>query len=274
MSDQAIGLFDSGIGGLSVFSELRRQLPHEAVIYFADTKHMPYGSRSTEELQRLVFAILDWLVEQEVKLVVMACNTSSAWTLEEARKRYKVPIIGMIQPTVEALAGGDAASLGIIATEATVRSGKYPAALQCAGYRGQVSSQPCPRLASLIESGANQAELESAVEEYLQPLKRAEIGRLVLACTHYPFAAEQIAAYLGDGVELINPAEHVIAEAGRLLSSSGLLTAAGGQPQHRFYTSGSVSQFERRAALLLGEAVTAHAARFVCADGRLRVESQ
>lgn len=273
MSEQAIGLFDSGIGGLSVFSELRKQLPHEEAIYFADTKHMPYGSRTTAELQRLVFAILDWLVLQEVKLVIMACNTSSAWTLDLARRHYSVPILGMIQPTVEALACSGEDSLGIIATEATVKSGKYPAELQCAGYAGQVTSQPCPRLASLIESGADQAELEAAVAEYLQPLKQAEVKRLVLACTHYPFASEHIAAYLGSGVELVDPAEHVIAEAKRLLATQGLLNPRSGNPEYHFYTSGSVQQFERRAALLLGEPVTARPAHFVCVGESLRVDA-
>ncbi len=273
MSEQAIGLFDSGIGGLSVFSELRRQLPDEAAIYFADTKHMPYGSRTTDELRRLVFAILDWLVEQEAKLVIMACNTSSAWTLDLARKRYTVPILGMIQPTVRALACSSQESLGIIATEATVRSGKYPAELRRAGYTGQVTSQSCPRLASLIESGADQAELAAAVVEYLQPLKQAEVKRLVLACTHYPFASEQVAAYLGGRVELINPAEHVVAAAKQLLVSQGLLSSSGGKPEYHFYTSGSVQQFERRAALLLGESVSARPARFVCEGESLRVEA-
>lgn len=273
MSDQAIGLFDSGVGGLSVFSELTRQLSQEEVIYFADTKHMPYGSRSRDELRRLVFAILDWLVDQQVKLVIMACNTSSALILDLARDRYSVPILGMIRPTAEALGQFAGQRLGIMATEATIRSDRYRQELLRAGFAGEVHNQPCPRLASLIESGADQTELASAVSLYLRPLQQASVQRLVLACTHYPFAADLIADYLGNEVELVDPAKHVIRKAGQLLSERRLGRSAPGAPRHRFYTSGNVDQFRRRAARLLGQTIEVQAAQFVQVGDELRVEA-
>lgn len=257
VSDQAIGLFDSGVGGLSVFQELARQLPDENVVYFADTLHMPYGSRSPEELCQLVFAILGFLARQNVKLVIMACNTSSALTLELARQHFPMPILGMIQPTAEALATGGRSRLGVIGTEATIRSNKYQDELQKAGFSGDVYSQACPGLASLIESGADEGRLQQAIGQCLESLKQVRVEKLVLGCTHYPFASNLIKATLDGSAELVNPATFVVREAKQLLAEMHLLRSAGSQVGHLFYTSGSATQFEWRAALLMGHEMQA-----------------
>lgn len=272
MSDQAIGLFDSGVGGLSVFQELTKLLPQEDVIYFADTLHMPYGPRPPEELRQLVFAILDFLTRQSVKLVIMACNTSSSWTLELARQHFSVPILGMIQPTANALAAAGRRRLGVIATEATIRSNKYQEELRRAGFDGDVHNRACPELASLIEAGASEEQLQQAIELYLQPLRQANVEQLVLGCTHYPFAAKQISAALGELTELVNPATFVVQEAKQLLAETHRLQASGRAPCYQFYTSGDVRSFEQRAALLLGQAVSARQARFRNDHGVLTVE--
>jgi glutamate racemase len=272
VSDQAIGLFDSGVGGLSVFRELSGELPHENIIYFADTLHMPYGSRTPEELRQLVFAILDFLVRQKTKLVIMACNTSSSWTLELARQHFTVPILGMIEPTAVALASDYSRRLGIIGTEATIRSHKYQQELEKAGFVGQVYNQACPELASLIESGANDAVLQQAIGECLLPLKQANVEQVVLGCTHYPFAAKLIQDVLGDSTTLVNPATFVVQEAKQLLRETHLLNASVEAPVYRFYTSGNVVLFEGRADMLLGRHIQARQAYFRTTGGILSVE--
>lgn len=271
ISHNPIGLFDSGVGGLSVLRELRAQLPRENVVYFADTLHMPYGPRSPQELRQLVFAILDFLQRQSVKLVIMACNTSSALVLHLARGCLSLPILGMIEPTAQLLAQAKPAAVGILATEATVRSGKYAARFRAAGVQGRIVTSACPELASLIEAGDDPAGLVAAVEQCVQPLRQAAVDPVVLGCTHYPFASRQIASALGYPVQLVDPAQPVVAEARRLLHRLDLLNPGTGPAEQVFYVSGSLPQFEQRAARLLGYPVTARPAAFESADGRLQV---
>lgn len=272
MSDQAIGLFDSGVGGLSVYQELTRQLPNEQVVYFADTLHMPYGSRSPEELRQLVFAILGFLAQQNVKLVIMACNTSSALTLELARQHFPMPILGMIQPTARALAAGNHSRLGVIGTEATIRSNKYHDELRLAGFAGDTYNQACPELASLIESGTDEGRLRQVIGQYLKPLQEAGVEKLILGCTHYPFASCLIETALNGAAELVNPATFVVQEAKQLLTEMHLLRSSEAETRHLFFTSGSVIQFESRAALLMGYQVQARPAFFRTKHGVLQVE--
>ncbi len=262
MSCQPIGLFDSGVGGLSVLCELKRQLPSENLIYFADTIHMPYGPRTPENLKRIVFGILRFLEEQKVKLVIMACNTSSAVVLPSAKEAFALPIIGMIEPVIEQVVRLQIERLGVMATEATVRSGTYERELRRAGFSGYVHCQPCPELASLIEDGEDEHRLATALQCYSSPLRKAQVEQVVLGCTHYPFAKEEIQAALGPDVLLLDPAIHVVAAAKRLLEQKQLLCQADAPGSSVAYVSGDLASFERRAKQLLGYTIDAQPVRY------------
>lgn len=262
MSCQPIGLFDSGVGGLSVFLELERQLPAENLIYFADTLHMPYGPRSPEQLRQFVFAILRFLQDQNVKLVIMACNTSSAIVLPFAKEVFSLPMLGMIEPVVQQLAPSPVKRLGVMATEATVQSGTYSRELQKAGFQGEVYCQACPELAGLIEMGEENARLTSVLYEYSKPLRQAQVEQVILGCTHYPFASKALGAVLGNDISLVDPATHVVAEAKRLLERERLLRTEWTAAQHMAYVSGSLAAFEHRADQLLGHPLDARPVGF------------
>lgn len=257
MVDRPIGLFDSGIGGLSVFMELQRQLPAENIIYFADTLHMPYGERSPQQLQEIVYAILRFLQEQDAKLVIMACNTSSALVLDAAQSVFPMPLIGMIKPIAANLASCQPASLGIMATAATTQSGAYVAELRQAGFTGELHCQACPELASLIEMCIDDERLDHLVQEYIEPLQAAGVEQVLLGCTHYPFASNAISAAFGSGVHLINPATAVVNTARQLLAAKKLLRA-GGIGHSRAYVSGDLQSFKHRSSQLLGAPLVAN----------------
>ena len=235
--------------------ELKRQLPSENLIYFADTLHMPYGSRTKEELHELVFAILNFLQEQGVKLVIMACNTSSAVVLPAAREAFSMPILGMIEPLVRQLAVSPVKRLGVMATEATVRSGTYNRELRRVGFQGEVYSQPCPELAALIETGADERRLAGALQVYTSPLRQAQVEQVVLGCTHYPFVSEELITVFGGKVELIDPATYVVAEAKGVLEQEKMLCQSDTPGSRRAYVSGDLSAFQQRASQLLGETI-------------------
>lgn len=262
MSCQPIGLFDSGVGGLSVLCELRRQLPSENLVYFADTLHMPYGPRSPKDLQRIVYAILRFLQEQQVKLVIMACNTSSAVVLPLAREAFSVPMLGMIEPTVQQVASQPVKRLGVMATEATVRSGTYDNELKRAGFQGWVYCQPCPELADLIEEGKDDERLATVLRAYSLPLRQAGVEEVILGCTHYPFASEELKTVLGPDIRLLDPATYVVAAAKRLLEQEHLLCQSDRAGGSVAYVSGSLAAFQRRAKQLLGYEIDAHPVRY------------
>ncbi len=262
MSCQPIGLFDSGVGGLSVLLELERQLPTENIIYFADTLHMPYGPRSPEQLRQYVFAILQFLQEQNVKLVIMACNTSSAVVLPFAQEKFPLPMIGMIEPVVQQLALSPVRRLGVMATEATVQSGTYSRELKKAGFTGEVYCQPCPELAALVEMGVGNSRLASVLQECSQPLIQAQVEQVVLGCTHYPFASKALSTALGNDILLLDPATYVVAEAKHFLERKQLLRNELTAAQHLAYVSGSLPAFEQRAEQLLGRSLKAQPVGF------------
>ena len=251
MSCQPIGLFDSGVGGLSVLREVERQLPSENVIYFADTLHMPYGPRSLEQLQEIVYAILRFLQERNVKLVIMACNTSSAVVLPLAKQQFSLPLLGMIDPVVKRLADSPVRRLGVMATEATVRSGTYSKKLYRAGFQGEVYCQACAELAALVEVGEDPERLNAVLQAYAVPLRQAKAEQVVLGCTHYPFVSHSISAVLGHEVSLLDPATYVVDEAKRCLERENMRCGLGTPGQHIAYVSGNLPTFERRAEQLL-----------------------
>ncbi len=249
----AIGLFDSGVGGLSVAVEVYRQLPAESTVYFGDTAHVPYGPRSAGELTYLTKKITDFLQGLGVKYIIAACNTSSSISLPVLRESCKVPMIGLIEPGVaEALSKTVNGRIGVIATEATIRSGAYEQGLKKLGKGIEVYSRAAPRLVPLVEAGrTDTSEVTEALREYLFPLQEAGIDTLILGCTHYPFLARQIAEELGPGVRLVDPASATVRAAKEELCRLGLAINGISSVSHCFYISGGPEAFRAAAGRFL-----------------------
>lgn len=251
-SSPPIGLYDSGLGGLSVVREVFRQLPHEAVLYFGDTARVPYGGRSVEELIAFNHEILGILLERGAKAVLVACNTSSAVALESLDATCPVPILGLIE------AGARAAvrvgrRIGIIATEATIASGAHARAIASIRPDAEVFPVACPRLVPLIESGDWASDRAAAVViESLGPLLDAELDALVLGCTHYPILSPLIRGIVGPGVKLVDPAQEAVHALGEILAGHELLAEPGLTPDHTFLVSGNPEAFANNATRLFG----------------------
>lgn len=249
-----IGLYDSGLGGLSVVREVYKQLPHEAIAYIGDTARVPYGGRSTEELLDFNREILGVLLDQGVKAVVVACNTSSAVALPILDTECPVPIIGLIEAGARAASMGGR-RIGIIATEATIRSRAHLRAIEALEQPCEVFPLACPKLVPMIESGIWEGpEAESTVLESLAPLLDAKLDTLILGCTHYPFVRDVIAGILGEGVRLVDPAEEAVRALGEILAANDLLATEGPAP-HRLMVSGDPVAFHQSAERLLGNVI-------------------
>ncbi len=254
-----IGVFDSGVGGLSVMREITRQLPAEDILYFADSAHCPYGLRPMEEVQALSTAITEFLVQQGAKLVVVACNTASAAALYHLRANFDVPIVGM-EPAVKPAAEHTAArKIGVLATQVTFQSELFARLVERFAVGVDVYPQVCPGLVERIEAGLlDGQQTESLIRRYLTPLLEKGIDTLVLGCTHYPFVRDIIEQIAGPGVEVIDPAPAVARQTARVLEREGLSN----DPQHKgritFYTSGDVSALATQIERLLGFPAVVH----------------
>lgn len=246
-----IGIFDSGVGGVTVLRELYNQLPQESVVYFGDTARLPYGTRSPQEILTFVQEILGWMASQGVKMVIMACNTSSALALEAVQGQYPFPVLGLILPGAKA-AVRQGRRVGVIATPATVASNAYAQAIQEANPQAETWQVACPQFVPLIESNQiHTPQMRSVAQEYLDPLIAQQIDTLIYGCTHYPHLAPVLRTLLDPTVQLINPAVHVVAAAVRELDALGLRHTGPAVPT-RFYTSGPPAQFATLAAQWLG----------------------
>lgn len=248
---QRIGLFDSGVGGLTVLREMYRQMPTESLLYFADSARLPYGTRSPEEILLFVREILDWMCSQDVKMVIMACNTSSALALETVRQEYDIPILGVI------LAGAKAAvkqgkRIGVISTSATAKSHAYRQAIQEINPQTQVWEIACPEFVRLIENNQlHQDYTQQIAQQYLAPLIKEEIDTLIYGCTHYRHLEKTIRSLLPAAVQIIDPAEHIVVAAEKELSLLGLRNYQFSRPT-RFYVSGDPQQFASLSQQWLG----------------------
>ena len=255
-----IGVFDSGIGGLTVARELMRQLPAESIVYVGDTARVPYGPKSPETVRRYSREIAAYLLTQGVKAVVVACNTATAHALGALCAELPVPVIGVVEPGARAaLALGTAPRggprrVGVIGTVGTVRSGAYERALRAIAPEVDVVARPCPLFVPLVEEGWLRHDATRLVaHEYLDPLRDHHIDTLVLGCTHYPLLKPLIADVVGGDVRLIDSAEETAAEAGRVLADADLRAGAGeAPPRHRFVVTDAPDQFSRTAAHFLG----------------------
>ena len=266
MSDAPIGILDSGVGGLTVARAVLDQLPHEAVLYLGDTAHGPYGPQPIAEVRAHALKALDQLVDQGVKMLVLACNSASAATLRDARERYDVPLVEVIQPAVRrAVAATRSGAVGVIATRATIASRAYEDAFAAAPQLRLVT-RACPRFVELVERGiTGGTELLSVAHEYLDPVRDAEVDTLVLGCTHYPLLTGVISYVMGEGVSLVSSAEETALDVYRSLVALGLERDPDlPPPVHRFLATGDPAPFARLARRFLGPeiALAEHAGVF------------
>ncbi len=258
MSNAPIGIFDSGVGGLTVGRAILDQLANESTIYIGDTARGPYGPRPLAEVREFALETLDFLVEQGVKALVIACNTASAAMLRDARERYKVPVIEVIQPAVRrAVAASRSGHIGVIGTRATVDSKAYLDAFAAAPQL-HVTSIACPLFVEYVERGETSgAEITKIARDYLAPVMEAKVDTLVLGCTHYPLLTGVISYVMGEDVTLVSSAEETAKDLYRTLVEDNLLRdARGGSPTHKFLATGDAKAFESLARRFLGPEVT------------------
>ena len=259
MSDAPIGIFDSGVGGLTVARAILDQLPNEPIVYVGDTAHGPYGPRRIAEVRSYALDVMDHLVDQGVKLLVIACNSASAACLRDARERYDVPVVEVIQPAVRrAVAATRNGRVGVIGTEATVSSRAYDDAFAAAPQLA-LTSVACPRFVEFVERGETTGdELLELAHRYLAPIVSAGADTLVLGCTHYPLLTGVISWVVGDEVTLVSSAEETAKDVHHALARGKLFRPAGGEPpEHRFLATGDPSSFGRLAGRFLGPEVSA-----------------
>jgi glutamate racemase len=235
-----IGVFDSGVGGLTVWSQIVSQLPYESTIYLADSKHCPYGPRQTQEIIALSVGIIRFLLARGCKMVVVACNTASAAALTTVRARFSVPIIGLEPATKPAALATKTGHIGVLATEGTLNGSLFKNTAQVYASGVTVHRQVAHGLVALAESGQLSGVLpETLLQQYLQPMLAAGIDQLVLGCTHYPFFIPLIRQIAGDRVTILDPAEAVARQVSRLLSQHSLSCASSSTPTHKFCTTGA-----------------------------------
>jgi glutamate racemase len=260
--DRPIGVFDSGVGGLTVLRELRRQLPGEPTIYLGDEARMPYGERDGAEVTEFTRQAMAWFAERECKLVVIACNTATAAALETVRDEGEVPIIGVIRPgAAAAISATQRRAVGVLATTLTVRSGAYVRAVRDLDPLVDIIQKACPKLVPLVEAGkADSAEAEEAVREYVAPLVTEGavvspgVDTLLLGCTHYPLLRSAIAKVAGPGVRVVDSATTTSLAVREVLDSHGLRAAAE-RAEHRIFATGPADRFRAVAQRIFREDV-------------------
>ena len=245
MDSRPIGVFDSGMGGLTVLHECLVTLPHEDFVYLGDGARLPYGPRPLDEIRRFAAEIGAYLEHQGVKLVVAACNSATAAALPDLQLRLSVPVIGVLAPEAHAaVLATRNRRIGLLATEATVASGRYPALVRALDAGAQVVSVPCPRLVPLIEGDDPFAEETAiAVREYAAPLKEAGVDTVILGCTHYPLIRPILQRVFGRGVTLVFSAEETAREAAETLERKGIANEVGREGTYRFLTTGDPELF-------------------------------
>lgn len=257
MNNAPIGIFDSGVGGLTVARAISAQLPRESILYIGDTAHSPYGPKPIADVRRYSLEILDTLVEQGVKMLVIACNTASAAMLRDARERYDVPVVEVIGPAVRtAMSTTRNGRIGVIGTAGTISSGAYQDMLEV-NERLTVFAQACPRFVEFVEAGVTDSpEVLAVAEEYLAPLRHAAVDTLVLGCTHYPFLEGAISYVMGPDVSLVSSDTETAKDVYRQLVSRDLLAGPDAANTHVYEATGdSAEDFLRLAHRLMGREV-------------------
>ncbi len=254
--DGAIGIFDSGVGGLTVLKSIAQVLPREELIYLGDTARYPYGSKSPEAITRYAVEHMDFLWERGVKIMVVACNTASAVALAALRERYPVPVLGVIEPGARAaVRATQKGRIGVIGTETTIASGAYTRALRALRPEVEIFTRACPLLVPLVEEGwLDGGVVRAVVAHYLSSLKRSGMDTLILGCTHYPLLKGILREFLGLGVRLIDSAEETALEVKALLEQEGLLRRRGSGAAS-FFVTDHPDRFVRVGSRFLGTQV-------------------
>jgi glutamate racemase len=257
LDPRPIGVFDSGVGGLTVLSELRGRLPHESTVYLGDNARTPYGPRPAEEVRRFTLEATDWLLAQDVKLLVLACNTATARALDLVRARSNVPVIGVVRPgAVAAASATRSAHVAVIATAGTVESGAYPDAIIEAAAGTSVAQLACPELVPMVEAGIlDGRRAESVLRAYLEPLLGGtpEIDTLLLGCTHYPLLRPVIEGIVGARVAVVDSAFTTALAVEDLLDALSARSDPSHATRHRVATTGDVAAFVTVASRLFGD---------------------
>jgi glutamate racemase len=253
-----VGIFDSGVGGLTVARALLDLLPDERLLYVADTAHLPYGPRPPEQIRHFALQIIAFLVERGAKAVIMGCNTSSAVALEPARARYPIPIFGIIEPGARAALAATRGRVGVIATQATVLTGAYSQALdRLADSPVATREQACPAFVPLVEKGElTGPNVMAAATEYLAPLKDFGADTVVFGCTQYPFLQEAVGEIMGPDVALVDPALAVAQEAAQYFQGHGMLAPSPASGEHRFFASGDATDLMTTGSRFFGTPIT------------------
>jgi glutamate racemase len=261
VNDAPIGIFDSGVGGLTVARAIIDQLPNESIIYVGDTANGPYGPRPLQQVRELALSVMDRLVDEGVKVLVIACNTASAAVLRDARERYTVgrgiPVVEVIQPAVRrAVSATRNRHVGVIGTAGTIASKAYDDAF-AAAVDLQITSAACPDFVDFVERGITSGpEILAAAENYLAPIKAAGVDTLVLGCTHYPLLSGAISYVMGEDVTLVSSADETAKDVYRILVANNLLRTGTDAPTLRFQATGDAKPFGRLARRFLGPEVT------------------
>lgn len=256
---EAIGVIDSGVGGLTVAYELMRQLPNEKIIYLGDTLRCPYGPRPKQEVKAFTKEMIEFLLKKQLKMIVIACNTATAFALNDLRKELDIPIIGVIKPgSRAAIKATKNNQIGIIGTEGTVLSNAYPLALHNIKQNVQITSLACPLFVPMVEKGILYGEqAEKNVKETLLPFKHTEqIDTLILGCTHFPLLEKTIGKVMGEKVQIISSSEETAREVSMLLDFFGRLNNNNETPEHEFYATGDLNIFRTITQKVFKEEVT------------------
>lgn len=241
----SIGIFDSGFGGLTVMRAIRSVLPHENIIYFGDTARLPYGSKSAETILRYSVENSTFLLNQGIKILVLACHTACAFALEHLQKNFPIPVVGVIPPAVDQLVqGSKTGHVAILGTRATISSGVYQQQIKQRLPNAEISAISCPLFVPLVEEGYVEHPLtEMVIHEYLRPLQRKETDAILLGCTHYPLLLPIIQKELGENVLLVDPAMSCAENVRALLLENNLLNIQTDTPHYQFYVSDDPEKF-------------------------------
>lgn len=250
-----IGVFDSGVGGLTVAREIMRNLPKEDIVYFGDTARVPYGSKSKDNIIRYSRQIIHFLQTKGVKAIVIACNTASALALDTVKHEFDIPIIGVVEPGARAaLAVTENKKIGVIGTEATVRSSMYEKIIQGINPEVSVIGKACPLFVPLVEEGFKKHQVtDEIIDYYLASLKQSDIDALILGCTHYPLLRSKIKEYVGEKITLVNPAYETAMDLKRILQEMDMENPdiEGDHGSYSFYVSDAADKFKQFANSIL-----------------------
>lgn len=243
-----VGVFDSGVGGLTVAREIMRQLPNENLVYFGDTARVPYGSKSKDNIIRFSRQIIRFLSTKDVKAIVIACNTASALALDVVKDEVDIPVIGVVVPGARAaVQTTQNKKVGVVGTEATIQSKMYSKLMKEMDPEVSVIGKPCPLFVPLVEEGfAKHKVTQEIIDYYLASMKESDIDTMILGCTHYPLLRSRVREYLGDKIQLVNPAYETAMDLKQLMEEAGIANQGidGEKPSYSFYVSDAADKFK------------------------------